>query len=325
MNIADQKSLYIKIMSKWNAIGKLLGRGIGTFFALSTILTLIEISSFVSLVQHTLRITTGFAHGLAILVLVFELGSGIALCCRIFPRTSSFLLLGTIGFMILLQFLCLITKGAITYNSFGILNRLFSDYQITLILLIASNILILFASSFHKQASIPSPIVLVITLFFLVFCDVLLLKGYKHFEAHHSTHSSDIVAVINQSALKETLNDTVSVFFLLQHNDFNCPPCLESVLELGYRLFAVLPPQHHSRVVAFMCEDEVIFNQNRAQHWKTANNFPFDVLFVPKSLFTQFHIKKSCVVVIQNRQKVIFQQDAPFTLDTMKKIESILL
>lgn len=319
----DQKVFSAKIENTWNVIAKILQQGVGVFLAITAISTGIEFSLFVRLLQQTLHTSAGIAHGMGIVILVLEFGSGVALFLQKFPRLGSFTSLGVLGFLMLLHFLRTVTQRATEYHTIGFLHVFLSDSAILLLFLLACDVLIVCAPRFRRNATVPSLGVILITVVVLVFFNVLLIKEYNRFSSQFTRQSDNSASLLERLFPSLALNEHSSVLFLLHYSDFNCPPCLESVLELSYRLVSVLPPQDSSRVFAFMSEDRVMFNQERVEHWKKANEFPFRVTFVPESIFVQFQREKSSIVVLQHK-KVTYERKVPLTQDEILTITNFL-
>ncbi len=78
---------------------------------------------------------------------------------------------------------------------------------------------------------------------------------------------------------------------ILKYSDFNCPPCYDSVIMQSNILNYSLPSDRQMDFIALMCEDRVMFNQDRVNRWKATNEFPFNIMFVPESIFVKFEKK----------------------------------
>jgi hypothetical protein len=119
------------------------------------------------------------------------------------------------------------------------------------------------------------------------------------------------------SALAHTRNS--QLIFLLYFPDFNCPPCIDSFLELADMLRVEHPQEARHRAIAVFKPDEVADPSNpiRLVRWAQASGLIFPVFIIPDSIVTRTGFVKSCVAIIDSSGRLLFSEAFPMSRENL--------
>ncbi len=323
MSTPKQSHFNLETTSLWDRVGDSMLRGLGMFLIFVAILTLIEISTFASMIEKILRLNSEFAFFLSVALIILEISGGIALFRRYHQLYVIIGMIITIGFLLFLSMLEIFQKNSFNNVSMGGLRILFSDMQIFFIQLVMVNILILFGITTQEKGSNKS--IRSSFLFFIILgaLNYQLIKSYIKFDIMFEENFHVVANFIDKNRLVDPSHRDFLVI-LLQHRDLNCPPCLESIIALTNVLRSAIHSKHYSRVIALMREEGAMFNQQRVEYWKKANDIPFMITLVPDSLYEQFNVKKSCAIVFKDRTQVLFHAEFPIRASKIDNIINLI-
>ncbi|MCX7984693.1 MAG: hypothetical protein N3A63_07310 [Bacteroidetes bacterium] len=301
-----------------DALISVILQSVGVVCLLIAISTFVEFSAFTFFIASTLHISSTLAMVVGSLILVVEFAGGVILCLRKYSFLFLVTLLCTFGFLLILSFLNHVNRTLLANLSLGFIYRFFSNEQMFILQLGIIGVLVLFGARRSKNIK-----TLLINFGMVVLLSLALVREYRYRSPQLLEHTKSLSRVLNNLQSDKQLKSTRAVIIFLQYNDFNCPPCMENIYETSFRIASELQSQHSTQVMVFMREDEVMFNQTRVDHWKSVNNYPFAVTWLPDSLFTRLGLQKSSIVILEDRQ-ILLQEKFPLNASDINKVVTFL-
>jgi uncharacterized membrane protein YphA (DoxX/SURF4 family) len=295
-----------------------IARMLGSVFVLSGIAKIPLFKSFIETIILITKSSPTFSTVLATLVVVFEIGGGIALVMqyRIVLASTLFSLL--VGLFILVQVDALIQQKNFLCHCFGIVDVGLTRFGEIVLDVILLNAFIGLALLQRKERySLGFRGIMLLGLF--VFGEYSVVSPLQRFS--NLTVQTDIV--LTDSFVEHRVPEFASfgkgkrVVFLLSYADFSCPPCFDSFAALADSLKLLMVGRDRYRVAGIFREDEIMSSndQKRLTHWKEVNGFEFPVIVAPDSVFQRMNAGKSAVLVSEADNGIFF---APFPLSSQQ-------
>jgi hypothetical protein len=290
---------------------------LGGLFVVAGLGKVFALAPFALTISALTHLSAAEAKLLAMLVVVLELSGGIALLLRFRVVIVSILFCGLLGFFIRLLLVAVLEGRAIDCNCFGILNVGLSNRgEIVLDLVLVNLLILLLILVFQSRGRAEQGrswwvigLTLVIAVEYSLFSP-LLKQGAARQE---SNVLSAISYAETRSPAFASCNGNRRLLFLLRFADFNCPPCFESFIDLADSLRMRLKEGDQHCVLALFAADDVANPANpfRLHRWAQSNEFPFPMVIVPDTLFSQNGIFRSSVAVIGFSNVLLLQKQFP--------------
>ncbi len=101
--------------------------------------------------------------------------------------------------------------------------------------------------------------------------------------------------------------------FLLDFNDFSCPPCFDDFIILCDKINNVFSEDSQEHIAAVFRQSNIAILQDSKKllYWKRSNNINFITLVGPDSIFESIKFIKSMAIVIDNNNRIIFSEHFP--------------
>lgn len=311
--------------SAWH-VASVVARLLGCIFILSGIGKIPLWMSFVETISLLTKSSATISTILAILVVVFEIGGGIALFKRYRLPLVSILFSLFLGVLILVLVYALVQQKNFLCHCFGIFDIGLSQFgEIVLDVILLNTFVLLILLSVKRQSRVGfTGVVLFLIVAWGEFSVVSPLQRFSNKPAETDVvmTTSFVEQYIPEFAL---LNKQKRVIFLLNYADFSCPPCFDSFAALADSLELLMSGHDRYRIAGVFREDETIraVGQQRLMHWKEVNGFDFPVVVAPDSLFQRMNNGKSAALVSEENN-VLFFARFPLSRQEFKTILSIM-
>ncbi len=101
--------------------------------------------------------------------------------------------------------------------------------------------------------------------------------------------------------------------FLLDFNDFSCPPCFDDFIILCDKINDIFSKDSQEHIAGVFRQGNIVILQDSKKllYWKEINNINFITLVGPDSIFKSIGFTKSMAIVVDNNNRIIFSEHFP--------------
>lgn len=312
-------------------ISKTISTLVGLIFFVSGISKILVFKSFSITVMRFLPFFSKITYLIAIFVIILEISLGFMLLIRYKLAFTSFALSILLTFFIGILMYEVMTGISIRCNCFGGLNISFppkTQMIIDIILLNCLIILFLIHTKGHTLLNKKEWIAWIIPVLFLMILEILLIKSAWSTNRISNTGTvSFLLSFVTSQNHAELENKFAKkVFFLVSFYDFNCPLCYDDFLELSDSLKS---NKYRNVYITYLFEKLSLNTESmdslRLQIWKETNEIHSPVLLVDNKLFQDYKIRKSLVLILNEKNQLLIKKEFPIGAEARKNILHYLL
>lgn len=307
---------------------------LGAIFVVSGFSKVFVYRQFASTIQEVVGVASSRAILIAWLTISAEVVLGSALILRVKLKYSSIALLLLVSTYIWMLDVAVLQEREIVCNCFGILNLRLSNFQeMVLDILLLDALLLLAMLNWGKPEEGNSTIIKHKLSFFLTVAMVVYLEFALLAPAYREKSS---INSINVSSLTEAIRDVYPSFdltrggtklvFVLRFHDLDCPLCFDDFIALCDSIKMDGLDQSR-RIMAIFRRDETIggMDNSRLLRWAKGSGIEFPVATVGDSIFDNFGLRKSSVVVITQNRRVLYCREIPIGQLEREKVMSYIM
>lgn len=152
----------------------------------------------------------------------------------------------------------------------------------------------------------------VISLIFIVFlssCD----KNSSSFNKNPFSINGIITYIEKKEPSFAAINNKNRLIFLLDFNDFNCPPCFDDFISLCDQINNICSKDAQTHIAAVFRQGDIASFENpkKLLYWQELNNINFTTIIAADSVFESIGFSKSMAIIIDNNKEIILSEHFP--------------
>lgn len=311
-----------------NTLIKLLSSLIGFLFIISAFVKVFNLQTFISSLSNFIPALSGYNKWIGLIVVLFELTLGVKLFLRKNLRiTSLFSIILIFLFVILLTYNILLGNNA-DCNCFGFISSYYSlNVQLIIDIILLNCLLVLFYltdKNITRHSIEGNRLNWLIAFLFYLFVNVALfqvaLSGSSEKNENFNNFLTDVLSTIKLDKLN---GNRIKVFFLISFKDFSCPLCYDSFLATSDSLINIKTELDIFYLFEKTSLESNLSQKDRLEEWTKIVGIENPSYIIPDSLFNRY-TNKSCIIVFNQNNKVIFYEIFPIDPIKQKNIINYL-
>jgi len=297
---------------------------LGILFVVSGIGKLISFQGFIETIISITHFSSAVGFVMGACITGFEIGGGIALMLRYRIKLFVALFSILVGIFIIVLTMAVAGNKTIACHCFGIFDIGLSTYQELVFDVLLLDVMIFYGMfiSSKSQVLFQSKFLMVIVALLVLYAEYTIVQPLsKRQIAAGNINIAETVAFVNQQLPDyASVNNKVHILFLLDYNDFSCPPCFDSFLSLALSLREQRTPEGRYRAVGIMREDELMnrLAPQRLNHWKEINDITIPLVIASDTIFGKLYTGKSAVVILDSDSHIRFMNTFPLSHEQIK-------